>query len=94
MKKVITRQKYQCGFCQKRSVKHIIVLHEKRCFRNPNRFCDNCKNKGYTEEHYGDDPYNKKIPCRYCEKFDPKQLKEIEERERQEKNLNNFPDPY
>ena len=54
--------------------------HEKICFRNPNRFCDYCKNDGKTEEfeegigHYV-------LDCPYCSRFDKKQLKEIEQRE-------------
>ena len=42
--------------------------HEKRCFRNPNRFCDACGNTGKVVE----------VDCTYCSKFDAKQLAEIE----------------
>ena len=83
MKPVKVMPKFKCDFCQKRSTKSVMEVHEKRCFRNPNRFCDNCENKGYTEEDHGIDEYSNwiKTPCFYCEKFDPKMLKEIQERE-------------
>ena len=82
---VKTLQKYKCDFCKKRSVKHIIALHEKRCFRNPNRFCDYCKNTGKATETDGTDYDNPiKVDCRYCAKFDKKMLKEIREREMDE----------
>ena len=54
-------------------------LHEKRCFRNPNRFCDYCQNKGYTE--YNEQGYILKDPCPYCGSFDKKKLEEIKLRE-------------
>ena len=62
-------------------------LHEKRCFRNPNRFCDYCDNKGYTHEHIVGDgvnepAYYEDVPCPYCSKFNKQTLKEIEEREK------------
>jgi len=78
MKPVKTMQRYKCDFCSKRSVKSVIAIHEKRCFRNPNRYCDFCDNKRYTMES------GFKIPCPYCVMFDPKRLKEIEEREKKE----------
>lgn len=44
--------------------------HERRCFRNPNRFCDYCENKGYTTEQ--EDIYTFKQTCPYCAKRDAK----------------------
>ena len=87
MKPVKTIQKFKCDFCKKRLVKSVMEIHEKRCFRNPKRFCDFCVNKGFTVEE--SDPINcpgctQKLPCPYCEKFDKKILKEIEEREKSE----------
>ena len=57
--------------------------HEKRCFRNPNRFCDACGNTGKVVEHHwsGSAVERSKIAtvaCEYCSKFDAKQLAEIE----------------
>lgn len=79
MKAVKTMQKYKCEFCSKRSVKHAMELHEKRCYRNPNRFCDYCENKRFVIESV--DHYQVKQNCPYCSRFNEKQLKEIEERE-------------
>ena len=83
MKPIRTQQRFQCDFCQYRSVKSVVEKHERRCFRNPNRFCDNCDNKGHTEENHGIDEFPNwiKTPCFYCSKFDPQILKEIKERE-------------
>ena len=87
MKKVKTQQRYKCDFCKKRSIKSVIELHERRCFRNPNRFCDFCENKGYTmeTENYTDF----KQDCHYCSRFDQKQLEEIGAREKKERESNN-----
>ena len=85
MKPVKTMQRYQCDFCKKRSVKHIMEKHEKRCFRNPNRFCDFCGNKGHTVEEH-DVGLIEKVDCHYCSSFDKKMLKEIEERESKEES--------
>jgi hypothetical protein len=91
MKKVKTIQRYQCDFCKKRSIKSVIEKHEKRCFRNPNRFCDYCNNKGYTTECHGDliedgdCGLSERVPCPYCASFDKKKLEEIEARENSNK---------
>ena len=87
MKKVRTLQRYQCDFCKRKSVKHIIALHEKRCFRNPKRFCDYCDNKRFTMETF-DFPgaTAKQVACPYCESFDKDQLKEIEKYESENKD--------
>lgn len=83
MQAVRTQQKFKCDFCKKRSVRHVIELHEKRCFRNPNRHCDACDNTGFVTNDYGMYPLQAvKEPCLYCSKFDPKQLAEIEAYER------------
>ena len=85
MKAVKTLQRYKCDFCKKKSVRHVIELHEKRCFRNLNRYCDYCDNKGYTEETIAEGFSAIKQGCPYCEAFDGKILKEIEEREKKDK---------
>ena len=93
MIEVKTMKRYKCDFCKKRSTRSVMILHEKRCYRNPNRFCDNCDNSGFTfvEPEYLDGFRTEKIkePCYYCSKFDANQLKEIEEREI--KAVHNFP---
>jgi len=79
MKPVKTLQKYKCDFCTKRSVKSAMEKHEKRCFRNPNRYCDFCENVGFTFEVIADGIGAVKVDCPYCSKFDAEQLKAIEE---------------
>ena len=81
---VKTMPRFKCDFCNKRSIKRVMELHEKRCFRNPNRFCELCENKGYTEEYY-EGIGTRKTDCPYCSKFDPEKLKEIEAREQEGK---------
>ena len=44
-------------------------LHEKRCFRNPDRYCDYCHNDGTVIEDDGGS-YGYRVPCPYCAKFD------------------------
>lgn len=70
MQAVRTQQKYKCDFCKRRSTKAVMTKHERRCFRNPNRYCDHCENKGYTDEKEG--IYTYKAPCQYCSQRDPK----------------------
>lgn len=60
-------------------------VHERRCFRNPNRYCDKCENTGKVKE-WQDGPHGDmvevEVPCEYCAKFDPKIKKGIEAYER------------
>lgn len=88
MQKVKTQQRYKCDFCKKRSVKSVMALHERRCYRNPNRFCDYCENKGFIiETNFEGFSSEVKIDCVYCSKFNPEQLEEIKTRE---SRLNNY----
>ena len=82
MKTVKTLQKYKCDFCRRRSIKTAMERHEKICFRNPNRYCDYCKNKGYTLETVLEGYPDEKQDCPYCGSFDAKKLKDIEEYEK------------
>lgn len=88
MKPVKTQPRFQCDFCKRRSVRHVIEKHEPRCFRNPNRFCDECQNTRevtiYVDDIAEGIGGSFQSPCQYCSKFDAKQLAEIEERERLE----------
>lgn len=70
MKEVKVMPRFKCDFCKHRSTKASMLKHEGRCFRNPNRYCDYCQNKGETEE--GVEHYTYKVPCPYCSKRDPK----------------------
>lgn len=81
--------KFRCDFCKKRSIKSVMELHEKRCFRNPNRYCDYCDNKGFTLETI-EIGFEAKVDCPFCSRFNPEQLKEIEARE---KSLESEPIP-
>jgi len=81
MKPIKTQQRYRCDFCKKTGVRATIAIHEKRCFRNPNRYCDYCDNKGFIEENEPGIGVHK-LDCPYCSKFDKKMLKEIEGREK------------
>ena len=67
-------------------MKATIERHEKICYRNPNRFCELCENTGKVS-NYIDEHIIQEIPCPFCSNFDPKKLKEIEERERKEKEV-------
>ena len=78
MTPVKTQPRYKCDFCKKRSVKAVMKLHEKRCFRNPNRFCDNCGNRGFTMEETIEGYPDQKVDCIYCSQFDKKKLEDIE----------------
>ena len=80
MKQVKVMPRFKCDFCKKRSIKRVMELHEKRCFRNPNRFCDYCDNTGKVEVSENEMSY--KEDCPYCGSFDKKQLEEIEKREK------------
>lgn len=82
MKIIKTQPKYRCDYCKKTGVKYSIEKHEKRCFRNPNRYCDYCENKGFIDGGHGNSAIEK---CPYCSKFDKKIKLEIEERESNEK---------
>jgi ribosomal protein L37AE/L43A len=76
MIEVKTLQKYKCDFCKKRGIKSAIARHEKVCFRNPDRFCENCKNTGKVEDaEYG------LIDCHFCSRFNPKILEDIKKYE-------------
>ena len=83
MKKVKTMQRYKCDFCNKRSIKSAMERHEKICYRNPDRFCELCQNTGEVDE--GIEHYSNMQPCHWCSKFDKEMLKQIEAREKEEK---------
>lgn len=76
---VRTMPKFKCEFCKKRSTRAVMEIHEKRCFRNPNRFCDRCENTGKAYEmSLGGHKIGEPFPCPYCARFDKKLLAEIE----------------
>jgi hypothetical protein len=87
---VKTQPRFKCDFCNHRSTKFAMEKHERRCWANPNRYCENCENKGYVEEDLGEGTEYSKIvdrPCEYCEKV--KQIKERVEKEK--KSIESLP---
>lgn len=74
MKEVKVMPKFKCDFCDRRSVKHVMVRHESSCYKNPNRICFKCENrKVYAEEQevnqYGHTEMVD-VPCQYCETYE------------------------
>ena len=64
MRLVKSRLKYKCDFCSRTSMKKSMERHEKICWKNPNRYCELCRNKGYVIEDF-----DVEIPCIYCSKY-------------------------
>lgn len=87
MKEVKVQRRYRCNFCKYKATKRRMEWHEPMCFRNPERFCENCRNRGYTTECHGDliekddCGLSEEIPCPYCSRLDKKMLEEIKTRE-------------
>lgn len=50
--------------------------HERRCWNNPNRFCDACQNTGKVYEAY--DSGGGYAPCYYCAKFKPQEYAPVD----------------
>lgn len=71
MKEVRTQKRYQCGFCKRRSNKPSMEKHEIICYKNPNRYCETCKNTGeITDDINGDGSLVSREPCPYCPKVE------------------------
>ncbi|HXE63169.1 MAG TPA: hypothetical protein VN519_06485 [Bryobacteraceae bacterium] len=82
MREVKTKPRFRCDFCKRTGTKWTITLHEQRCFKNPNRFCDACGNTGKimgrdscqkpVEHEFGlncDCPMTLIEDCPYCERY-------------------------
>lgn len=67
MKLVKQRPKYRCDFCRHTSTKEAMEVHERRCWKNPNRFCDACDNTGEMLI----DGYRGYQECWACKQFKP-----------------------
>jgi hypothetical protein len=79
MKAVKTQQRYKCDFCKRRGIKRSIERHEKMCYRNPNRFCDLCKNTGKVHvigDGINDPAYYE--DCIFCSRFSKERFDAIE----------------
>lgn len=74
MKEIKTLPRYRCDFCKKTGVKATLVRHEIICWRNPNRYCESCKNKGEYTEVY-DVGLSQTFPCFFCSQYDETKLK-------------------
>ena len=70
MRLVKQRPKYRCDFCRHTSTKEAMEVHERRCWKNPNRYCDACENTGRVviDEGMGLTGY---VDCWACTQFDP-----------------------
>ncbi len=79
MKPVKTQPRFKCDFCKKRSTKTAMERHERRCFRNPDRYCDFCENQGFTWETVLENYPDAKMDCPYCGRRDEAKTKAINE---------------
>lgn len=74
MKLVKSKPKYKCDFCRRQSTKNAMEKHEKRCYLNPNRFCDACENTGIATVERAYPPYYgveyEEVECTFCKKYD------------------------
>lgn len=62
MRPVKTKQRYRCDYCRYTSSSVPgMARHEGICWRNPDRYCPNCSNRGYHEwSEYQQEP------CFFC----------------------------
>ncbi len=68
VKPVRTLPRFRCDFCTKVLTRSAMERHELICWKNPNRYCEMCENRGEVDE--GDGYYSNMIPCYYCSQFD------------------------
>jgi hypothetical protein len=57
-----TLPRYRCDHCRHTATREAMERHERICWKNPDRFCDLCQNKG----SYGDVDGLPVIPCYWC----------------------------
>lgn len=69
MTPVKSNPRYRCAYCRRISTKAAMERHERRCFRNPNRECDACRNTGIIEENRPFPHKDIQEECPYCAKF-------------------------
>lgn len=66
-----------------------MIKHEKRCYKNPDRYCEYCDNKGETTDcigdlvEEGDCGLSNTEPCPYCKTAE--EVKEIMKKEEEER---------
>ena len=68
MKQIRTMPKFRCAFCKRATTKRAMELHEKICFKNPDRYCDFCQNRGYVMEPFDVPECAVRVPCCFCSK--------------------------
>lgn len=80
MKQIKTMPRFRCDFCRHTGIKRKMLVHEKVCWRNPNRHCDLCNDTGFVytvlvegsnDPQFLSPEYGTTDPCVYCSKFDP-----------------------
>ena len=68
MRPVKVRPRWRCDFCRRTSSSvESMKTHEKICWRNPNRVCDQCQATGVQVHDYT----GAEEPCYYCSQFNP-----------------------
>ena len=67
MRLVKTRPRFKCDFCNFKATEPTVEKHERICWKNPDRYCNFCKNTGYTDE--GDGVWQELVPCYYCSQY-------------------------
>lgn len=73
MRPVKSKPRFRCDFCKHVSTKDAMIRHERRCWKNPNRYCETCENTGkmFIDEGMGHSGY---VDCWACSQFDPMKL--------------------
>lgn len=77
MRPVKTQPRFHCDFCSRVSTRASMERHEGICWRNPDRFCPSCENRGHVveihQEAYDGPNMNligpelsEKYPCPWC----------------------------
>jgi len=66
VREVKQRPKFHCDFCSRTGTKTAMEDHERICWKNPNRVCAMCNNRGTIPNYWGGEE-----PCYYCSQFDP-----------------------
>lgn len=65
MKLIKSKPRYKCDYCNYSAGMLAVTNHEGICWKNPNRYCDYCKNEGKTYAGYGLG-LGEYLPCPYC----------------------------
>ena len=65
MRLIKAKPRYHCDFCSHTATKAAMEAHERICWKNPNRYCESCENKGYYPADYYSG-HNQEEPCYYC----------------------------